>query len=150
MPCLGGKRGNTIITTGLRQQQHHPFHTKLENLPVFALLDDGIVEVQGEPSCYTGPLLVFSLLLPCLIFSQLGQAITLEKLIEWWFIPFNVVLATVSGSIIGFIVALIAMPPYPYFKFTIIQIAIGILEDTCEHTRKETIRDFGERQSNKF
>ncbi|KAL7211109.1 hypothetical protein ACSBR2_014066 [Camellia fascicularis] len=27
--------------------------------------------------------LVFSLLLPCLIFSQLGQAITLEKMIEW-------------------------------------------------------------------
>lgn len=69
--------------------------------------------------------LVFSLLLPCLIFSQLGQAITFEKMIEWWFIPFNVVLATISGSIIGFIVALIAKPPYPYFKFTIIQIAIG-------------------------
>ncbi|KAI7748216.1 hypothetical protein M8C21_002925 [Ambrosia artemisiifolia] len=43
--------------------------------------------------------LVFSLLLPCLIFSQLGQAITFEKMIEWWFIPFNVVLATISGNI---------------------------------------------------
>lgn len=28
--------------------------------------------------------LVFSLLLPCLIFSQLGQAVTLQKMIEWW------------------------------------------------------------------
>ncbi|XP_038980823.1 protein PIN-LIKES 6-like [Phoenix dactylifera] len=27
--------------------------------------------------------LVFSLLLPCLIFSQLGRAITLENLLEW-------------------------------------------------------------------
>lgn len=27
--------------------------------------------------------LVFSLLLPCLIFSQLGQAITWEKMLEW-------------------------------------------------------------------
>nr|XP_043636261.1 protein PIN-LIKES 6 [Erigeron canadensis]XP_043636262.1 protein PIN-LIKES 6 [Erigeron canadensis] len=69
--------------------------------------------------------LVFSLLLPCLIFSQLGQAITFEKMIEWWFIPFNVVLATISGSLIGLLVATIVRPPYPYFKFTIIHIGIG-------------------------
>ncbi|CAA2955564.1 protein PIN-LIKES 6-like [Olea europaea var. sylvestris] len=69
--------------------------------------------------------LVFSLLLPCLIFSQLGQAITFEKMLQWWFIPFNVVLATISGSIIGLIVALIVHPPYPFFKFTIIHIGIG-------------------------
>ncbi|KAL0544743.1 hypothetical protein IC582_019867 [Cucumis melo] len=43
--------------------------------------------------------LVFSLLLPCLIFSQLGQAITLEKMLKWWFIPANVVLASISGNI---------------------------------------------------
>ncbi|XP_022860830.1 protein PIN-LIKES 6-like [Olea europaea var. sylvestris] len=69
--------------------------------------------------------LVFSLLLPCLIFSQLGRAITFEKMIQWWFIPFNVVLATMSGSIIGLIVASIVRPPYPFFKFTIIHIGIG-------------------------
>ncbi|XP_042476050.1 protein PIN-LIKES 6 [Macadamia integrifolia] len=69
--------------------------------------------------------LVFSLLLPCLIFSQLGRAISFEKMLEWWFIPFNVILATISGSLIGLVVALIIRPPYPYFKFTIIQIGIG-------------------------
>lgn len=69
--------------------------------------------------------LVFSLLLPCLIFSQLGQSITLEKMIEWWFIPVNVVLGTISGSLIGLVVAYIVRPPYPFFKFTIIQIGIG-------------------------
>ncbi|EOA33008.1 hypothetical protein CARUB_v10016338mg [Capsella rubella] len=69
--------------------------------------------------------LVFSLLLPCLIFSQLGQAVTLHKMLQWWFIPVNVVLGTISGSIIGFIVATIIRPPYPYFKFTIIQIGVG-------------------------
>ncbi|XP_058214842.1 protein PIN-LIKES 6 isoform X2 [Rhododendron vialii] len=69
--------------------------------------------------------LVFSLLLPCLIFSQLGQAITLEKMIEWWFIPFNVLLATISGSLIGLAVASIVRPPYPFFKFTIVHIGIG-------------------------
>ncbi|CAN6715327.1 unnamed protein product [Malus baccata var. baccata] len=69
--------------------------------------------------------LVFSLLLPCLIFSQLGQAITLKKMLEWWFIPVNVVIGSTTGSIIGYIVASIVRPPYPFFKFTIIQIGIG-------------------------
>lgn len=69
--------------------------------------------------------LVFSLLLPCLIFSQLGEAITFQKMLEWWFIPFNVILTTISGSIIGLIVAWIVHPPYPFFKFTIVQIGIG-------------------------
>ncbi|KAK6943330.1 Membrane transport protein [Dillenia turbinata] len=69
--------------------------------------------------------LVFSLLLPCLIFSQLGQAVTVQKMLQWWFIPFNVVLATISGSLIGLLVASVVRPPYPFFKFTIIQIGIG-------------------------
>ncbi|CAN6882519.1 unnamed protein product, partial [Brassica oleracea] len=69
--------------------------------------------------------LVFTLLLPCLIFSQLGQAVTLHKMLQWWFIPVNVVLGTISGSLIGFLVATIIRPPYPYFKFTIIQIGVG-------------------------
>lgn len=69
--------------------------------------------------------LVFSLLLPCLIFSQLGQAITIEKMLEWWFIPMNVILGSMSGSLIGFIVASLVRPPYPFFKFSIIQIGIG-------------------------
>ncbi|GLU14791.1 hypothetical protein SLE2022_313390 [Rubroshorea leprosula] len=69
--------------------------------------------------------LVFSLLLPCLIFSQLGQAITWQKMLQWWFIPVNVVLGAISGSLIGLLIATIVHPPYPFFKFTIIQIGIG-------------------------
>ena len=42
-----------------------------------------------------------------------------------WFIPVNVVLGTISGSLIGLLVATIVRPPYPYFKFTIIQIGVG-------------------------
>ncbi|XP_020274015.1 protein PIN-LIKES 6 [Asparagus officinalis] len=69
--------------------------------------------------------LVFSLLLPCLIFSQLGRAITVQKLLEWWYIPVNVVMGTISGSLVGLLVALVVRPPHPYFKFTIIHIGIG-------------------------
>ncbi|KAJ8760400.1 hypothetical protein K2173_015067 [Erythroxylum novogranatense] len=75
--------------------------------------------------------LVFSLLLPCLIFSQLGQAVTLKKMLEWWFIPMNVLLDSISGSIIGFVVASVVRPPYPFFKFTIIHIGI---ETTCSNS----------------
>eukprot|EP01018_Ginkgo_biloba_P037791 Gb_31809 [translate_table: standard] len=69
--------------------------------------------------------LVFTLFLPCLIFAQLGRAMTLQKMLEWWFIPMNILLATISGSLIGFIVALLIQPPKDYFKFTIVQIGIG-------------------------
>lgn len=69
--------------------------------------------------------LVFTLLLPCLIFSQLGQSITLQKMLEWWFIPVNIVLTTISGSFIGLVIALLVRPPYPFFKFTIVHIGIG-------------------------
>jgi len=37
----------------------------------------------------------------------------------------NVVLGSMAGSLIGFVVATIIRPPYPYFKFTIVQIGIG-------------------------
>lgn len=69
--------------------------------------------------------LVFTLFLPCLIFTQLGRAVTMQKMLEWWFIPVNIVLASISGSLIGFIVALLVRPPKDYFKFTIVQIGIG-------------------------
>lgn len=69
--------------------------------------------------------LVFSLLLPCLIFSQLGRAITFQKLLEWWYIPVNVVIGSISGCLIGLIVAAVVRPPYPYFKFTVVHIGIG-------------------------
>ncbi|KAM1095220.1 hypothetical protein ACFX2B_009997 [Malus domestica] len=46
-------------------------------------------------------------------------------MLEWWFIPVNVVIGSTTGSMIGYIVASIVRPPYPFFKFTIIQIGIG-------------------------
>lgn len=42
-----------------------------------------------------------------------------------WFIPVNVVLSSIAGSLVGFVVATIVHPPYPFFKFTIVQIGIG-------------------------
>lgn len=69
--------------------------------------------------------LVFMVFLPCLIFTQLGSAITFQKMIEWWFIPVNVVIAAVVGCTIGSVVAWIVKPPPQFKKFTIIAIGIG-------------------------
>ncbi|XP_024515185.1 protein PIN-LIKES 6 isoform X2 [Selaginella moellendorffii] len=69
--------------------------------------------------------LVFQVFLPCLIFTQLGTAVTLEKLLEWWFIPVNVLLSSTLGCLLGLLVALLIKPPPRFFKFTIVMIGIG-------------------------
>ena len=87
--------------------------------------------------------LVFVLFLPCLIFTHLGQSITLENFILWWFIPVNVVISTAVGCILGYLVAVICRPPPQFFRFTIIMTAFGntgnlplaIVGSVC-HSRK--------------
>ena len=69
--------------------------------------------------------LVFVLLLPCLIFTNLGPSISLKNMIQWWFIPANVLLSTVTGCLLGLLVALICRPPPQYFRFTIIMTGFG-------------------------
>eukprot|EP00249_Psilotum_nudum_P007552 c2064_g1_i1 orf=258-1499(+) len=69
--------------------------------------------------------LVFVLFLPCLIFTQLGKAVTLQKIGQWWFIPINVLLASTVGCLIGLVVAMITRPPREFFKFTIVMIGVG-------------------------
>lgn len=69
--------------------------------------------------------LVFALFLPCLIFTDLGQSITLQNLIQWWFIPVNVVLSTLIGCLLGYLVVLICHPPPEFNRFTIIMTGFG-------------------------
>ncbi|KAF4356799.1 hypothetical protein CsatB_027119 [Cannabis sativa] len=69
--------------------------------------------------------LVFALFLPCLIFTNLGPSINLNHIIQWWFIPVNVIISTVTGCILGLLVALICRPPAQYFRFTVIMTGFG-------------------------
>ncbi|CAN6252267.1 unnamed protein product [Urochloa humidicola] len=69
--------------------------------------------------------LVFALFLPCLIFVHLGKSVTIDNILHWWFIPVNVLLSTVIGCIIGYIVALICRPPPHLFRFTVIMTGFG-------------------------
>ncbi|KAK1321704.1 hypothetical protein QJS10_CPA03g00480 [Acorus calamus] len=69
--------------------------------------------------------LVFALFLPCLIFTHLGKSITVHNAAQMWFMPVNVVISTVIGCILGYVVAIICRPPPQFFRFTIIMTAFG-------------------------
>lgn len=69
--------------------------------------------------------LVFALFLPCLIFTELGESITAENFVRWWFIPVNVLISTVIGCLLGFLVVIICRPPPEFIRFTIIMTAFG-------------------------
>lgn len=69
--------------------------------------------------------LVFALFLPCLIFTHLGQSITLSNFTLWWFIPVNVLISTIIGCILGYLVALVCRPPPQFFRFTVIMTGFG-------------------------
>ncbi|KAJ9140844.1 hypothetical protein P3X46_031441 [Hevea brasiliensis] len=69
--------------------------------------------------------LVFALFLPCLIFTELGESITLENFVLWWFIPVNVLVSTIIGFFLGLLVVAICQPPPQFNRFTIIMTAFG-------------------------
>ncbi|MCD7451835.1 Protein PIN-LIKES 2 [Datura stramonium] len=69
--------------------------------------------------------LVFALFLPCLIFTHLGQSITIDNFVHWWFIPVNVLLSTIVGFVLGVLVVIICRPPQEFTRFTIIMTAFG-------------------------
>lgn len=69
--------------------------------------------------------LVFALFLPCLIFVHLGESITFRAFRLWWFVPLNVVISTIIGCVLGYVVALICRPPPQFVRFTVIMTAFG-------------------------
>jgi predicted permease len=69
--------------------------------------------------------LVFALFLPCTIFIHLGESITLKNFFLWWFIPVNVIISTLVGCFLGFLVAKICRTPPEFFRFTVIVTAFG-------------------------
>ncbi|OIW17334.1 hypothetical protein TanjilG_22446 [Lupinus angustifolius] len=69
--------------------------------------------------------LVFALFLPCLIFTELGESITLKNFGNWLFIPVNVLVSTAIGCFLGYLVVLICRPPPELRRFTIIMTGFG-------------------------
>ncbi|KAJ9708351.1 hypothetical protein PVL29_000409 [Vitis rotundifolia] len=69
--------------------------------------------------------LVFALFLPCLIFTNLGQFMTLKNFAFWWFVPVNVLVSTLIGCFLGYLVVIICRPPAQFNRFTIIMTGLG-------------------------
>lgn len=69
--------------------------------------------------------LVFTLFLPCLIFTELGESMTWSNMLHWWFIPVNVLLSYFTGCIAGVVVAVVCKPPPQFFRFTVVMTGIG-------------------------
>lgn len=69
--------------------------------------------------------LVFALFLPCLIFVHLGESISLQEVVLWWFVPVNVLLSTAIGCAIGYLVAVLCRPPPQFFRLTVIMTGFG-------------------------
>ena len=49
----------------------------------------------------------------------------LDEIFLWWFVPLNVIVSTIIGCVLGYIVALICRPPPQFFRFTIIMTGFG-------------------------
>ncbi|MBA0828593.1 hypothetical protein Goarm_013253 [Gossypium armourianum] len=75
--------------------------------------------------------LVFALFLPCLIFTELGESITIDSIARWWFIPVNVLISTFVGCLLGLLVVIICRPPPEYKRFTIVMTAFGNTGNLC-------------------
>lgn len=69
--------------------------------------------------------LVFALFLPCLIFTELGESITLQNAAKWWFIPVNVLISTIIGALLGCLVVIVCRPPPAFNRFTVVMTAFG-------------------------
>ncbi|CAI5512615.1 unnamed protein product [Closterium sp. Naga37s-1] len=69
--------------------------------------------------------LVFTVFLPAIIFVNLGEAISFENLLKWWFIPVNVVLASGLGCLLGMLVAWLTDCPPEFFRLVFVLTGIG-------------------------
>ncbi|KAJ0043455.1 hypothetical protein Pint_18673 [Pistacia integerrima] len=116
---------------------------KLLSITLFGLiLSHRKVQLIPKATFKTLSKLLFVLFLPCLIFIHLGQSVTLDNIIHWWFIPVNVVVSTAIGCILGVLVTLICRPPPQFFRFTIIMTAFGntgniplaVVSSVCHNT----------------
>ncbi|KAK7316286.1 hypothetical protein VNO77_35211 [Canavalia gladiata] len=69
------------------------------------LLANPRMQFLPKVTCKLLSKLVFALFLLCLIFTELGESITLENFVDWWwFIPVNVLVNTALGCLLGFLV----------------------------------------------
>ncbi|CAM6048205.1 unnamed protein product [Sphagnum compactum] len=55
--------------------------------------------------------LVYLVFTPALVFTRLGEAVTLHQLIAWWYMPINVLFCFALGALLGSLVVKYCKPP---------------------------------------
>ncbi|KAM0003471.1 putative membrane transport protein [Helianthus debilis subsp. tardiflorus] len=75
----------------------------------FLALDS--INILGQSSRKHVNELVFFVFNPALVGSNLAKTITYESLISLWFMPVNILLTFIIGSVLGWLLILIAKPP---------------------------------------
>ncbi|KAJ0974508.1 hypothetical protein J5N97_016473 [Dioscorea zingiberensis] len=53
---------------------------------------------------------VFSVFTPALIYSSLAETVTIQEIISWWFMPVNIGIVFVIGTILGWLIVKILRP----------------------------------------
>ncbi|KAL1190020.1 Protein PIN-LIKES 3 [Cardamine amara subsp. amara] len=76
----------------------------------FYLALDGVNLLGHDARKYLNNI-VFYVFSPCLIGSRLAESVSYESLVKIWFMPVNVLLTFVIGSVLGWLVIVITKPP---------------------------------------
>ncbi|WVZ22835.1 hypothetical protein V8G54_001379 [Vigna mungo] len=76
---------------------------------LFLALDD--VSLLGEDARKKVNQLVFYVFNPSLVAINLARTITLESVVQLWFMPFNILFTFIAGSALGWILIKITRPP---------------------------------------
>ncbi|XP_027917179.1 protein PIN-LIKES 4-like isoform X2 [Vigna unguiculata] len=76
---------------------------------LFLALDD--ISILGEDARKKVNQLVFYVFNPSLVATNLAKTITLESVVQLWFMPFNILITFMLGSTLGWILIKITRPP---------------------------------------
>lgn len=69
--------------------------------------------------------MVFLVFTPALVFVNLAPAASIAALWQWWFLPFSVLLNSVLGAGLGYLVAVLTKPPPHLVRLTVACCAVG-------------------------
>eukprot|EP00850_Spirogloea_muscicola_P003790 SM000015S01290 [mRNA] locus=s15:1002276:1011530:- [translate_table: standard] len=126
----GGGGGGGGLGDGL-PVSHLLLSSVLPIVKVLIICSVGLVMALPSVNVFPGPArksvskLVFAVFLPAIIFVDLGEAINPRKIIAWWFIPVNVIIASIMGCCVGHVVAKLTNAPPEFYRLTYILTGIG-------------------------
>ncbi|KAH7427296.1 hypothetical protein KP509_10G038100 [Ceratopteris richardii] len=84
-----------------------------------ALLATPYLNILPQDARYHLNKLVFSVYTPALVFCNLAQSVSPAKIIDWWFLPVNVIMTFFIGTLLGLIVVKVLKPQPSLERITV-------------------------------